>query len=134
MKTIRKVLLACLVAAGCTTAHAAAPVADPMAMQDAVLVNGRAVAVGMRRNLVELLQGQVEMYRLGLVGNPVRHALVVVNGTVVSDGPGMLRLISSRDVESVTTMVPLDAVTRYGANGGNGAILITTRGSRLPKR
>ncbi|HSL71493.1 MAG TPA: hypothetical protein VK864_14695, partial [Longimicrobiales bacterium] len=69
----------------------------------------------------------------GLVGNPVRHALVVVNGIVVSDGRGVLRPISSRDVESVTTMVPLDAVTRYGSNGGNGAILITTRGSRLPK-
>ncbi len=85
-------------------------------------------------NLSELLSRVSGARRLGtFVVRAVDLPLVIVDGVILHDGLRFLDAIPIAEVERVTTLRPLDAVTRFGGTGQGGAILVQTVQGRVAR-
>ena len=125
-------LMVGLMAAGCATGGSSAGMHQSLnasSLGNRVLINRDTVVVNGQSSALELLEGRVARFRSSLdaLGS---GPLVVLNDVPLVDGLATLRLMRADDVHSITTMWPIDASFRYGAAGKNGAIIVTTKGSR----
>ena len=121
-----------LIAAGCVTGGSPDGVHQTLnasSLGSRVLVNRDTVIVNGQRSALELLQGRVARFRSSLDPLP-GGPLVVLDGVPLVNGLSTLRIMRADDVQSITTMWPVDAAFRYGSAGRNGAIIVTTRGGR----
>lgn len=55
--------------------------------------------------------------------------LVVLDGQIVDDGEFLVRHLPAQDVESIELLKPTEGGIRYGTLGGNGVLLVNTRGN-----
>ena len=100
---------------------------EAMDFPNRVTVNNHSVEVVSQHNVLELLEGRVARFRFLQQMTP----LVVVDQVPLNDGIEALRIMSPREVESITTLWPQDAAFRYGQIAAQGAIVVTTKRGRL---
>ncbi len=120
-----------LVVAGCTSSGTMAGSAaqySALNMENQVIVNRDTVTIYPNRTVLDLLEGRVARFRFSL--SMGRGPLVVLDDVPLVDGLSWLRQMQASDVESISTLWALDAVTRYGSAASDGAIVITTRHGR----
>ena len=110
-------------------AHAQCP-ARPLEL----IVNQRSVRIDGATELLQLLRRHMSTYRLSLGDvSPDDQPLVVLDGLGLFDGMRRLADIPVQDVQSITVLRPLDALTRYGPRAGKGAIEIATKNSAVQR-
>jgi hypothetical protein len=96
--------------------------------RDEIALNGRRVPVPHGTSLMDLVRSEPRARRLESLSNlPDDVPVVVLNGVLTTGGLSILRQISVDDVDSLTILVPQDAVMRYGSLAGRGAVVLTTR-------
>lgn len=98
-----------------------------------VVVNGRIVQANGADDLLKFLRRHVTAYRLAVhAASPGDQPLLVLDGVALHGGVQRLEDIRLDHVHGVTVLRPRDAMTRYGAKGHNGAIVITTKSGVTP--
>jgi len=117
--------LAFTLIAGCATASAKA---RPRSPEPALSLNGRRVSVTYGQSLLDVISPRVSGFRLGQ--HAQRQAdvpLFYVDHVPVMEGIDLVARLPATDVDSVRTVLPTEAVIRFGTDGRNGAILVFTR-------
>lgn len=99
-----------------------------------VVVNQRSVRIDGATDLLQLLRRHISAYRLSLGEvSPDDQPLVVLDGLGLFGGVRRLTDIPMQDVQSITVLRPLDAMTRYGPRAGKGAIEVATKNTALQR-
>lgn len=121
------VVVAALAAgAGCGARAAPPPQRGNLVL---VTLDGREVSTASHRSLLDLLLSH-SAFATRLLEEGARtgdHALVIMDGLAIQDGTLRLNTVPIHTVSSVNVLRGPQAVLRYGARAGKGAIEVQTR-------